>query len=40
MNNLKKRCTALRKAKRNAKDLEFKKVWQQHLKVLTVRSKK
>lgn len=40
MDNLTRRCIALRKAKRNAKDLEFKKVWQQHFNALLKRSKR
>jgi len=40
MDNLTRRCIALRKAKRNAKDPEFKKVWQQHFNALLKRSKR
>jgi hypothetical protein len=40
MDNLTRRCIAVRTAKKNAKDPEFKKVWQNHLNALLKRSKR
>lgn len=40
MDNLTKKCIAIRTAMRNAKDPEFKKVWQNHLNALLKRSKR
>ena len=40
MDNLTKRCIAIRTAMRNAKDPEFKKVWQQHLNTLLKKKSK
>lgn len=40
MISLVKRIDAIKKAKKRSQDLEFKKVWEQHLKVLVAKNKK
>ena len=40
MDNLTRRCIALRTAKRKAKDPDLKKVWQNHLNALLKKSKR